>query len=97
MAETIAIEVVYALAHHQEVVCLKLPSGSTVQQALEASGLLQKFPEIDLAKNKPGIFGKLCKADTPLRENDRIEIYRPLLADPKEARKQRAKKTTARS
>lgn len=95
MAEKIAIEVVYALAHHQESVRLMLLPGSTVQQALEASGLLRKYPEIDLAKNKLGIFGKLSKADTPLRENDRVEIYRPLLADPKEARKQRAKQGRA--
>lgn len=91
MAEKIAIEVVYALARHQESVHLMLPPGSTVKQALEASGLLQEYPEIDLAKNKLGIFGKLSKADTPLRGNDRVEIYRPLFADPKEARKQRAK------
>ncbi len=66
------------------------PAGSTLQQAVEASGLLQKYPEIDLTKNKLGIYAKLCKAETSLRDRDRIEIYRPLIADPKEIRKQRA-------
>ena len=85
MAETIHVEVVYALAQRQEVAV-----GSTVGQAIEASGLRAKFPEIDPAKNKLGIYAKLAKADTPLRDRDRVEIYRPLIADPKEVRKQRA-------
>ena len=90
MAETIHVEVVYALAERQEVAGLELPAGSTVGQAIEASGLLAKFPEIDLAKNKLGVYAKLAKVDTPLRDRDRVEIYRPLIADPKEVRKQRA-------
>jgi hypothetical protein len=57
---------------------------------VQASGILKKFPEIDLAQNKLGIFGKLTKNDTVLRERDRVEIYRPLVADPKEVRRQRA-------
>jgi hypothetical protein len=61
-----------------------------VQQAIEASGLQQKYPEIDFSKNKVGIFGKLTKLDAPLRDRDRVEIYRPLIADPKEVRKKRA-------
>lgn len=84
------IEVVYALPHKTELVKLELPDGSTVLQALEASGLLQKHPEIDVKKNKFGIYAKLAKADAVLRDRDRIEIYRPLIADPKEVRKQRA-------
>ena len=87
---SLCVEVVYALAQHQEAIRLTLPVGSTLQQAIEASGLLDKYQEIDLAKNKLGIFGKLSKADAPLREHDRIEIYRPLIADPKEVRKRRA-------
>lgn len=90
MTESIAVEVVYALPQRQELIHLKLPAGSTVQQAVEASGLMQKYPEIDLAKNKLGIFGKLSKLDTQLRDRDRVEIYRPLIADPKEVRKKRA-------
>lgn len=90
MAETLNIEVCYALPGRQEIFSLKLPVGATVQQAVEASGLLAKYPEIDLKKNKVGIFAKLAKLDAPLRDRDRVEIYRPLLADPKEVRKQRA-------
>ena len=90
MAESLSIEIAYALPQKQELVQLKLPAGSTVQQAIEASGLKQKHPEIDLAKNKVGIFGKLSKLDAPLRDRDRVEIYRPLIADPKEVRKKRA-------
>lgn len=88
--ESIRIEVVYALAERQEIVPLTLPAGTTVQQAIEQSGLLAKYPEIDLQKNKLGIFAKLSKPDTVLRDRDRVEIYRPLIADPKAVRKQRA-------
>ena len=64
---------------------------ATVGQAIEASGLLQKHPEIDIAKtNKLGVFAKLVKADTVLRDRDRVEIYRPLIADPKDVRRKRA-------
>lgn len=90
MAETIHVEVVYAKPERQEIASLSLPEGSTVGQAIEASGLLAKHPEIDLAKNKLGIYAKLAKPDTALRDRDRVEIYRPLIADPKEVRKQRA-------
>lgn len=90
MAETIQIEVVYAKSERQEVVHVSLPAHSTVAQAIEGSGLLAKHPEIDMNKNKLGIYAKLVKADTVLRDRDRVEIYRPLIADPKEVRKQRA-------
>lgn len=90
MPETLNVEVVYALPGKQQIVRLQLPAGSTVRQAIEASGLLQKHPEIDLSKNKFGVFAKLAKADAALRDQDRVEIYRPLIADPKEVRKQRA-------
>lgn len=91
MADTqMQVEVIYALPDRQDLVRIVLPEGSTLQQALEASGLLQKYPEIDLKKNKFGIFSKLSKLDTVLRDRDRVEIYRPLIADPKEVRKQRA-------
>ena len=90
MAEMMTIEVCYALSEKQELLSVKLPVGGTLGQALEASGLLQKYPEIDLKKNKFGIFAKLSKPDALLRDRDRVEIYRPLIADPKEVRKQRA-------
>lgn len=88
--EMINVEVCYPLPAKQELVRLRLPAGSVLQQALEASGLLEKYPEIDLKKNKFGIWNKLSKADAVLRDFDRVEIYRPLIADPKEVRKQRA-------
>jgi hypothetical protein len=90
MAESIQLEITYAKPERQEIISLKLPAGSTIQQAIEASGLLQRHPEIDLAKTKVGIYGKLSRMDTVVRERDRVEIYRPLIADPKEVRKQRA-------
>jgi len=86
----LSIEIIYALPQRQELVRLTLPEGSTAQQAIEASGLLQKYGEIDLKKNKIGIFGKLSRLDAVLRDRDRVEIYRPLIADPKEVRKKRA-------
>ena len=90
MSEPLTIEVIYALPARQQIIRLQLPAGSTVRQAIDASGLLQKHPEIDLAKNKVGIFAKLSKLDASLRDLDRVEIYRPLVADPKEVRRQRA-------
>lgn len=90
MADTINIEVVYALPDRQDVVALSLPEGATVQQAVEASGLPRQYPEIDLVRGKFGIYSKLARPDNALRDRDRVEIYRPLIADPKEVRKQRA-------
>lgn len=90
MNENINIELVYALAHEQTLLKQSVPSGTTVAEAIQASGIQSKYPEIDLATNKLGIFGKLTKADAVLRDKDRIEIYRPLIADPKEVRRKRA-------
>lgn len=85
------IEITYALPDRQELVAVDLPDGATVMQAIEASGLLKKYPEIDPGGvNKLGIFAKLAKADAVLRDRDRVEIYRPLIADPKEVRRQKA-------
>jgi putative ubiquitin-RnfH superfamily antitoxin RatB of RatAB toxin-antitoxin module len=86
----ILVEVAYALPKQQVVLPVKVAEGSTAEQAIQASGILARFPEIDLAENKVGVFGKLGKLDTVLREHDRVEIYRPLIADPKEVRRQRA-------
>ena len=69
-----------------------LAEGSTALQALQASGLLERHPEIDLAVLRVGVWGRLCPADELLREGDRVEIYRPLLADPKDARRKRAQR-----
>ena len=88
--ETIKVEVVYALPNRQEIISLNVPRDATVQDAIAHSGLLERYPEIDLKKQKVGIFAKLSKLDTILRDHDRVEIYRPLIADPKAVRKQRA-------
>ncbi len=91
-ASMIEVELVYAKPEEQVLVCLKLPEGSTIEQAIDASGLLSHFPEIDLSVNKVGIFGRVCTLEQRLKQNDRVEIYRPLLHDPKESRRQRALK-----
>jgi uncharacterized protein len=85
------IEVVYATPAGQDVVEVELAEGATVQDAVIASGLLARFPEIDLATVAVGIFGERATLDDPLEQDDRVEIYRPLLADPKEARRRRAR------
>ena len=89
-SKNIRVEVIYALPTQQDLVILQLPEHSTVRDAIEKSGLLEKYPEIDLKTNKLGVFGKLSKLDTVVRERDRVEIYRSLIADPKAVRKQRA-------
>ena len=91
MAGAIQVEVVYALPRRQEIIPVTLPEGATVRQAVEASGLLHKYPDIELdGANKLGVFAKLTKSDAVLRDRDRVEIYRPLIADPKAVRKKRA-------
>ncbi|HKJ77564.1 MAG TPA: RnfH family protein [Gammaproteobacteria bacterium] len=84
------VEVAYALPDNQAILSLEVEEGTTVREAIERSGIRERFPEIDLDQNKVGIFGKLTKLDQSLRPKDRVEIYRPLIADPKEVRKQRA-------
>ena len=86
----IQVEVVYALPAVQPLMHVALVEGATVGDAVRASGLLEAYPDIDLAKNKVGIFSKLVKLDEKVRDRDRVEIYRPLLADPKEVRRKRA-------
>lgn len=87
------VEVVYALPETQQLIELKVAAGTTAREAIENSGILQHFPEIDLSKHKIGIFGKAVRLDRVLSPGDRVEIYRPLIADPKEARRRRAGKT----
>ena len=91
----IEIEVIYAFPDNQMLLRLSLPAGTTAQQAVKASGILGIFPEISFPQNKLGIFGKLVKPDTTLRSRDRVEIYRPLIIDPKEGRRRRAKESEA--
>jgi uncharacterized protein len=92
MAEVIPVQVCYATPTVQVLRDVIVEKGVTLQQALTQSRILQEFPEIDLQKNRVGIFGKLKAQDTILREHDRIEIYRPLIAEAKEARRKRAAK-----
>lgn len=89
MTSRINIEVAYALPHQQSLLALQVEEGITAGQAIELSGILKRHPEIDLGSNKVGIFGKQAKLDTVLRHQDRVEIYRPLIADPKEVRRKR--------
>ena len=84
------VEVVYALPLAQDVVLLDVPVDTTVAQALTASGILARHPDIDVRTSALGIWGRRVAPDTPLREGDRVEIYRPLQADPKEVRRRRA-------
>jgi putative ubiquitin-RnfH superfamily antitoxin RatB of RatAB toxin-antitoxin module len=89
-SEEILVEVAYALPDQQVILPVKLQAGANAESAIQQSGILAKFPEINLSENKIGIFGKLTQLDTLLRDKDRVEIYRPLIADPKEVRRQRA-------
>ena len=86
----ITVEVAYALPHQQLIIPVQIAPNTTIQKAIEASGIMTKFPEIDLDENKIGVFGTQKKLDTRLKHMDRVEIYRPLIADPKEIRRQRA-------
>ena len=90
MSNEITIEVAYAVARSQAILRLRVKSGTTVGEAIKQSGILEQFPEIDLELNKVGIFGKLARTDMLLRDRDRVEIYRSLIVDPKEARRRRA-------
>jgi putative ubiquitin-RnfH superfamily antitoxin RatB of RatAB toxin-antitoxin module len=90
--QIITVEVAYAKPDKQSLVTLTLPLGSSAEQAVHASDLLNQFPEIDLSHIKIGVFGNVCDLNQILKEGDRVEIYRPLMLDPKAARLQRAKK-----
>ena len=90
--DKVTIEVVYGVPHKQKILTLILAEGSTVEQAILASGVIDLFPEIDLKVNKVGIWNKAVKLSQVLNDLDRIEVYRPLIADPKDVRKRRAEK-----
>lgn len=89
-SKKINVEVAYALRDKQTIVPLQVEEGTVVSDAVTLSGILKMFPEIDLTANKLGIFGKLAKNTQVLKAGDRVEIYRPLIADPKEVRKRKA-------
>lgn len=92
----LTIEVCYALPGEQALVKLRVAEGATLRAAIERSGLLRRFPQIDLAVARVGVFGKLRDLDARVEDGDRVEIYRPLHADPKEARRRRAAGTQKR-
>lgn len=93
MSARLSIEVCYALPGEQTLIAVDLPAGATLKQALDASGILQRCPQIDLTTQKVGVFGKLKPLDAVLADHDRVEIYRPLLVDPKLSRQRRVEKT----
>ena len=88
--ELIQVEVAYALPERQSLLRIKVPVGTTAAQAVERSGVLERYPDLDLAQSKLGIFAKVVPPSRELREGDRVEIYRALIADPKAVRQQRA-------
>ncbi len=92
MPASIPIEVAYALPEEQTVIPLQVAPGTTLIEAVELSHIADHYPQIDIANDKMGIYGKIVAKDTVLREHDRVEIYRPITCDPKEVRRQRAKK-----
>jgi putative ubiquitin-RnfH superfamily antitoxin RatB of RatAB toxin-antitoxin module len=93
---TITVEVAYALPHRQVILEVELALGATVLEAAQRSGMVNQFESVDLDNATFGIFGQVVAAQQVLRDGDRVEIYRPLIADPKEVRKARAARAKAR-
>ena len=89
-AQEITVMVAYAMPGQQEIISVQIPANSTVKQAIEMSGILQKYKQIDLSKNMVGVYGKIVTLEQIVKELDRVEIYRPLLLDPMQARRERA-------
>ena len=90
--DKLKVEVCYALPQEQTLLQLEVEAESTIEEVIRQSGILELHSEIDLAESKVGVFSKLAKLSDTLHQGDRVEIYRPLLIDPKEVRKQRALK-----
>lgn len=90
--DLVTVEVAYARPDQQHIATVRVAAGSTIQFVIECSGILTMFPEIDLATQKVGIFSKIKNLTDTVKAGDRIEIYRPLLIDPKEARRVKATK-----
>jgi putative ubiquitin-RnfH superfamily antitoxin RatB of RatAB toxin-antitoxin module len=96
-AETIRVEVVYALPERQVLLAVDVPAGTTLMQAIERSGIRDAFDDMEVDPARLGVFGRKQPPDHVLREGDRVEIYRPLIADPKEVRRARAKQRAEES
>jgi putative ubiquitin-RnfH superfamily antitoxin RatB of RatAB toxin-antitoxin module len=90
VADSINVEVAYATPEKQVIRAVNVDTGTTLGAAIVQSGIMLDFPDLELEDAKVGIFGKAASMTTPLSEGDRVEIYRPLIADPKEIRRQRA-------
>lgn len=95
MVKNIYVEVAYATPTLQKIIKIEVPANCSIETAIDKSGILEIFPEIDLTKQKVGVFSKAKQLTDVVEEGDRIEIYRALLLDPKEARRQRATKKRA--
>lgn len=95
--DRLRVEVVFALRDRQFLVEVSLAPGATARQAVERSGILERCPEIDLARSAMGVFGRIASPEERLRDGDRVEIYRPLIADPKETRRRKAVQFMPRS
>ncbi|MCP3428612.1 RnfH family protein [Opacimonas viscosa] len=93
--ELLTIEVVYGTPEQQTIKTVSVPVATAVEDAINMSKITEVYPEIDLTINKVGIWNRTCKLTDVVKNNDRIEIYRPLIADPKEVRRQRAEKAKA--
>lgn len=96
-SKTISVQVVYATPEKQVLKEITLPESATIEMAVTLSGLPEEFPEIDLLKNGIGVFSERRQLSDKLCGGDRIEIYRPLIADPKETRRRRAQETSSKS
>ncbi|MDW6016327.1 RnfH family protein [Vibrio plantisponsor] len=96
-SDIIHVDVVYALPNEQRVLNLVVNKDMTVEEIIQTSGILSMYPEIDLKVNKVGVFSRNVKLDSTVRDRDRIEIYRPLLADPKEIRRKRVEQQRAQA
>jgi len=94
--DPIAVEVAYALPHKQALLKVQVPRGATALEAAQLSGIATKFEDVDLDNATLGIFGQVVAPTQVLREGDRVEIYRPLVADPKAVRKARAERARER-
>lgn len=90
--DSIEVEVAYARPDRQVIIPVHVLSTATIEEVIQRSGILRQFPEIDLTQHRVGVFGKLSRLNAQVRSGDRIEIYRPLIADPKEVRREQAKK-----
>ena len=90
MPDTITVEVVHARPEKQSLLTVEVPAGATVLEAIDRSGIREEFPGLVVDPARIGIFSRKASLDEVLREGDRVEIYRPLIADPKETRRKRA-------